>query len=110
MKLYPNNYFGDAPLLRNPRSVVEFSFNGVINLWKDAKVVVLVPLSAAREMKFVNFWYTATSYFGPFRIPEGSTILVKDSMFPDTSVVEQLAKRGIEVRIFPKKEKNKSPY
>ena len=100
--LYPNNYYGEGPLLlRTPRTIVEFSFNGVIDLWKNSKVIILVPLSSAKNMKFVNFWYTATSYLGPFDIPQGSTIMVQGQPGRvDQRIVKRLEGRGIHIRFF----------
>ena len=100
--LYPNNYYGDGPLLmRNPRSIVEFSFNGLISSdrWNNADVIVLMPLQIAPKNNLMNLWYIATSYLGPVKIPQGATILVRSYFYVDERDIKALEARGIHVKI-----------
>ncbi|MFC1480045.1 hypothetical protein ACFL5Y_01200 [Candidatus Omnitrophota bacterium] len=100
-RLYPNSYFGDKnPLLRTPRNIVEFAWNGVIDQWNKEDIVVMVPFNLVEKSNFMNLWYTASSHFGPFTLPAGTTILVrKGAKLPD-KVLVSLKQKGIHIKEF----------
>jgi hypothetical protein len=101
--LKPNCHYGKGPLLmRNPRVIVEFSWNGTIDIFDGSPVVVLIPFENVDPKSIVNLHYVATSHFGALEIPAGSWILVREHKMPDRDVIESLALKNIEVRPFPR--------
>ncbi|MEQ8222095.1 MAG: hypothetical protein ABRQ37_07345, partial [Candidatus Eremiobacterota bacterium] len=103
--LYPNSHFGDGhPLDRNPRGIVEFSWNGVIDQWNNAPAIILTPLNKAPKENICNLWYTATSHMGPYTIPEGSVILVREGTDVSEKDRKKLMDKGIEIKTFPENE------
>jgi len=99
--IYPNSAYGAAhPLLRNPRGIVEFSWNGVIDQWNTADVVVLTPFSKVRDQNFANAWYTATAHMGPLRLPPGSVVLIRSGTGPSEEKIKELQDLGVSVRPF----------
>ncbi len=103
--LYPNSHYGDDhPIQRNPRGIVEFSWNGVIDQWNNAPSIVLTPLNMAPKENICNLWYTATSHMGPYTIPEGSVILVREGTEVSEKDRKKLMEKGIEIKTFPENE------
>ncbi|HAH20277.1 MAG: hypothetical protein A2Y00_09455 [Omnitrophica WOR_2 bacterium GWF2_43_52] len=107
--LHPNSYYKDGTLLlRSPREIVEFSWNGSIDYdyinWKDGDVVVLVPLKNTPTNNFLNLWYAATSYFGAFNIPPGSLVLVREGVNLNNGVIQHFLERKIGIIRFPQEQ------
>jgi hypothetical protein len=106
-RMHPNIRYGEGSVFRrNPRTVLEFSWNGVIDQWNDADVVVLTPLAAALKRDadggFANLWYTATTYVGSYALPPGSTVLLREGAALPKGRAEALERLGIRVVRFPK--------
>jgi len=98
LALHPNSYYGeDQALLRSPRDIVEFSWNGVIDQWSSSSVVVMTPLSAVPKENLMNLWYTATSHLGPYELPPGSMILVRDEAVISEELARAIEANQIEV-------------
>jgi chemotaxis methyl-accepting protein methylase len=103
--LYPNSYFGDeCALLRNPRNIVEFSWNNIIHYWMDTPYAVIVPLSAMSDRSWVNFWFTATAHMGPVSLPKGTTIMVRRGQKVSQQQIAALKEKGIDIVYFDEKD------
>ncbi len=103
-RLYPNSYFGDEPvLMRNPRNIVEFSFNNIIHYWMEATYIVIIPMTAMLDRQWVNIWYTATSHMGPVSLPKGTTIMVRRGREISEQQIEALKAKGISIVYFDEK-------
>jgi hypothetical protein len=103
--LYPNSHYENGhPLERNPRGIVEFSWNGVIDQWNNAPAIILTPLNKAPKENIFNLWYTATSHMGPYNIPEGSVILIREGTAVSEKERQKLREKGIEIKTFPANE------
>lgn len=102
--LLPNSYFGNEPaLLRNPRQLVEFSWNNIIHYWMESSYVILLPFNRVIDRDWVNLWFTATAHMGSFQLPPGARIMVREgSNIPDGQE-ELLRNKGIEVIRFNQK-------